>query len=209
MSTALLIIDMQNDFVWPGAPMETPGAVDIIPAVSSVRAFFDAKEWPVIHTRYIGDPWVHRLRDQVPWVETVLPPTRACVPGQRRSFDGIGDVAVEAIIDELAPKEDELVIDKVFYSAFSETSLHEELQKRGITSLAIVGIQTECCVDDTARYAVHLGYDVTLVSDGTAAGVPENQDWALRNFVANYGTVVDSVGLMKSLNSANMLDPND
>ncbi len=197
--TALLIIDMQNDFVWPGSPMETPYAVDIIPAIAAVREAFKSHGCPVIHTRYIADKELHRLESEVPSVSLIQPPIMACVPGHRRHYDGKGEVAVEEIIHELAPAEGELVVDKIFYSAFSKTNLHNHLQSLGVQSLVITGIQTEVCVDDTARYAVHLGYDVTLISDATAAGVSDNQAWVLRNFEANYGRVIDCKQLLTEL----------
>jgi nicotinamidase-related amidase len=197
--TALLIIDMQNDFTWPSAPMETPGAVDIVPTIVAVREAYTSLGCPVIHTRYIADQELHRLEPEVPWVSLIKSPIFACVPGHRRGYEGKGEFAVEAIIDELAPAKGELVVDKIFYSAFSKTNLHTHLQSLGIQSLVIVGIQTEVCIDDTARYAIHLGYDVTLISDATAAGVSENQAWVLRNFDANYGRVIDSKQLLAEL----------
>ena len=155
--TALLIIDMQNDFVWPGAPMETPGAPDIIPTIQAIRAAFTQRKLPIIHTRYIADKSMERLEGQVPWVETLKAPVFACVPGHMRAYEGRGKAKVEALIDELEPASGELVIDKVFYSAFSGTDLNDQLQAMNVRELIVVGIQTELCVDDTARAAVPLG----------------------------------------------------
>ena len=65
-----------------------------------------------------------------------------------------------------APEAGEIVIDKFTSDSFHETELKEELDKLGIQRLLIAGMQTEMCVDTTARKAVELGYEVTLVRDG-------------------------------------------
>jgi nicotinamidase-related amidase len=65
----------------------------------------------------------------------------------------------------VAPREDEVVIQKASPDSFHLTRLQEELEARGIKRLVVVGMQTECCVETTTRRATSQGYDVFLVSD--------------------------------------------
>ena len=69
------------------------------------------------------------------------------------------------IIPEIAPEEHDLIIQKKTPDSFYQTPLDQELKKRSITHLVIVGIQTEICVDTTTRSAFGHNYKVTLVTD--------------------------------------------
>jgi nicotinamidase-related amidase len=70
------------------------------------------------------------------------------------------------IHDRLAPKEDDIKIQKHHPSSFHDTSLLEELRRLGVNKLVIGGLQTEWCIDSTVRHAFSLGFDVTVVEDG-------------------------------------------
>ncbi len=182
----LIVVDMQNDFVRPGAPFEIPDARAITPNISSLLEAFRAAGRPVIHTRYIADESVMRMDGDVPWVAHLKPPTLACKLGHMRLYgDGV-EADCADIIAELAPMAGEPVIDKIMYSAFSDTGLEGQLEA---TSLYIAGVATEVCVDDTARYAVHLGYDTVLISDACASADRTNHRWTMDNFRRNYGRV--------------------
>lgn len=67
----------------------------------------------------------------------------------------------------LTPREDEMVFDKHYNSAFKETNLHTYLQSKGIDSLLICGMQTEYCIDTTVKVAFELGYQVAVIEAGT------------------------------------------
>ena len=173
--TALLIIDMQRDFVEPGGFGETLGNdVSLLQAiVPTVRAVLQA--W-----RQVGG-WVIHTR------ESHAPDLSDCPPAKRlrgsRSLR-IGDpgpmgrilIAGEpgnAIISELAPLEGELVIDKPGKGAFYATDLMAQLQARGITHLIVMGVTTEVCVQTTLREANDRGLDCLLIEDGTESYFPE------------------------------------
>ncbi|SOC25301.1 nicotinamidase-related amidase [Ureibacillus xyleni] len=66
----------------------------------------------------------------------------------------------------IAPREQDVIIQKQAADSFYQTKLHEELQKQCITDLSIVGVRTEYCIDTTCRSALSLGYQVTLIEDG-------------------------------------------
>ncbi|PWC53968.1 isochorismatase family cysteine hydrolase [Azospirillum sp. TSO22-1] len=172
--TALIIIDMQRDFLEPGGFGEALGndVSRLAPAVAPTRALLDAFRacgLPIIHTRE-----VHR------------PDLSDCPPSKRVRGRGalrIGDpgpmgrilVAGEPgsdIVPELAPRPGEMLIDKSGKGAFHATPLQEVLARRGITHLIFAGVTTEVCVQTTMREANDRGYECLLVEDATESYFP-------------------------------------
>jgi nicotinamidase-related amidase len=173
--TALLIIDMQRDFVEPGGFGASLGndvslLQAIIPTVQRVLAAWRAIGGLVVHTR-----------------EAHLPDLSDCPPAKRERGQPslrIGDVGPmgrvlirgepgHAIVPALAPIDGEIVIDKPGKGAFYATGLHETLQERGITHLIVMGVTTEVCVQTSMREANDRGYECLLVEDGTDSYFPE------------------------------------
>jgi biuret amidohydrolase len=173
-TTALVIIDMQRDFVEPGGFGETLGNdVSLLQAiVPTCRAVLDAWRQAggfVVHTReaHAADlsdcPPAKRLRGNPALrIGDTGPMGRILVAGEPGN----------QIIPELAPMEGELVIDKPGKGAFYATGLHELLQARGITHLVFMGVTTEVCVQTSMREANDRGYDCLLVEDGTESYFP-------------------------------------
>lgn len=173
--TALVLIDMQRDFIEPGGFGETLGndvslLAAIVPATQAVLAAWRQAGGLVVHTR-----------------EAHLPDLSDCPPAKRLRGNPslrIGDegpmgrilVAGEPgnqIIDALAPIEGEWVIDKPGKGAFYATGLHELLQARGITHLVFGGVTTEVCVQTSMREANDRGYDCLLLEDCTESYFPQ------------------------------------
>ena len=173
--TALLIIDMQRDFVEPGGFGASLGndvslLQAIIPTVQQVLLAWRALGGLVVHTR-----------------EAHLPDLSDCPPAKRERGQPslrIGDVGPmgrvlirgepgHAIVPALAPVEGEIVIDKPGKGAFYATGLHETLQELGITHLIVMGVTTEVCVQTSMREANDRGYECLLVEDGTDSYFPE------------------------------------
>ena len=173
--TALVIIDMQRDFVEPGGFGASLGndatrLQSIIPTVRRVLDAWRAVDGLVIHTR-----------------ESHLPDLSDCPPAKRLRGSPtlrIGDVGPmgrvlvrgepgNEIVRQLAPVDGELVIDKPGKGAFHDTGLHETLQDFGITHLVFMGVTTEVCVQTSMREANDRGYDCLLVEDGTESYFPE------------------------------------
>ena len=188
---ALLVVDLQNDFVRQGAPMEVPSARDTIAVIADLAAGFRAANRPVIYIRYMPTSSHRHLSDHLTWLKTLEKPVQACLPGRMRWFD---DIAAEregfAIVDELSPQPNDIIIDKPYYSAFHETDLAQKLVDLAADSLVVTGTMTEMCVEDTARHAVHFGYPVTVVSDGVSTNDPIAHDNMLSAFASNYGWVM-------------------
>ena len=173
--TALVIIDMQRDFVEPGGFGESLGndvtkLQSIIPTCQAVLSAWRQAGGLVVHTREAHAP---DLSD--------CPPAKRLrgEPRLRIGDDGpMGRILIAGepgnqIVPQLAPRVGEFVIDKPGKGAFYATPLHALLQGRGITHLVFMGVTTEVCVQTSMREANDRGYDCLLVEDGTASYFPE------------------------------------
>jgi biuret amidohydrolase len=188
---ALVIIDMQRDFVEPGGFGETLGndvtrLQAIVPATQRVLAAWRAAKGLVAHTRESHTP---DLAD-CPRAkrERGSPTLRIGDPGPMGRILIRGEPGNQ-IIPELAPLPGELVIDKPGKGAFHSTSLHHELLRRGITHLLFMGVTTEVCVQTSMREANDRGYDALLLEDCTESYFPEFKRAAIEMIVAQGGIV--------------------
>jgi nicotinamidase-related amidase len=188
---ALLIIDMQRDFVEPGGFGASLGndvtrLQAIVPTCATVLAAWRAAGGWVVHTREGHAPDLHdcppakRLRGN--------PSLRIGDAGPMGRILVIGEPG-HAIVPALAPIPGELVIDKPGKGAFHATPLQAALQQRGITQLLIMGVTTEVCVQTTMREANDRGYECLLVADGTESYFPEFKAATLAMITAQGGIV--------------------
>jgi nicotinamidase-related amidase len=187
---ALLVVDMQNDFVRAGAPLEVPDARATIVVHQRLLAAFRARKLPVLYTRFVSleeDNLLWR------WSPECHPTTRACWPEYARGYDDApAPRPCVDVIDELAPASGEPVIDKHGYGAFHSTDLDERLDALGVRSVVITGTVTQVCVEETAREAFHHGYATTIVADAVSSFAPDLHAAALRNFAMKFGWVADA-----------------
>lgn len=179
--TGLLIIDMQRDFVEPGGFGASLGndvtrLQAIVPTVGRVLGAWRGAGGHVLHTRegHLPDlsdcPPAKRLRGQ--------PRLRIGDPGPMGRILVRGEPG-HAIVPELAPRAGEAVIDKPGKGAFHATGLQDELARRGLTHLVVMGVTTEVCVQTTMREANDRGYECLLVEDGTESYFPQFKQAAL------------------------------
>ncbi len=183
---ALLIIDMQNDFVREGALLRVAQAENVIPKIRDVLAFFRKKNYPVFHVLR-----VHRSDGSD--VEI----TRKDL-FHRHPFAVAGSAGAQEI-DELRPLPGEYVIEKARMSAFIGTELDLMLRTLGITVLVITGVQTPHCIRTTIFDAIAYNYPVILVDDATGAQSEEIHRANVRD-MANIGVrVMDSQVLIGTL----------
>lgn len=188
---ALVIIDMQRDFLEPGGFGEMLGndvtqLGSIVPTLKGLLDFCRQKGLTIIHT-----------------LEGHQPDLSDCPPSKRKRGKGsltIGDEGPmgrilirgepgNTIIPELAPLAGEIVIPKPGKGAFYATELQAILQKRGITHLLFTGVTTEVCVQTTMREANDRGYECLLVEDCTASYFPEFKQATLEMIRAQGGIV--------------------
>ncbi|MDP2066073.1 MAG: cysteine hydrolase [Burkholderiaceae bacterium] len=168
-STALIIIDMQRDFIEPGGFGETLGndvslLSAIVPACVAVLAAWRTAGGLVVHTR---EAHASDLADCPPAKRNRGNPTlRIGDAGPMGRILIAGELGNQ-IIDALAPATGEIVIDKPGKGAFYATPLHALLQQAGITHLLFMGVTTEVCVQTSMREANDRGYDSLLLEDCT------------------------------------------
>jgi nicotinamidase-related amidase len=173
---ALLIIDMQNDFVLEGAPLRVAQARSIVPKIYEVLAEFRKKRLSVFHILR-----VHRQDG-------------SDVEITRQELFRKHPFAVEgthgaAVIEELTPFPDEYVIPKIRMSAFIGTELDLMLRNIGIKEIVVTGIQTPNCVRTTVFDAIAYNYPVVLVEDAVGAHSDEIHKANVRDMV-NIGVKV-------------------
>ena len=187
---ALIVVDMQNDFVRVGAPLEVPDARATIDTNHALIDGFRSRNYPVVFTRFVS-----REEDDFFWLWTpeCRPDTKCCWPGVMRRYEGCeGEVDCADVISELAPLPGETVIDKYGYGAFHGTDLDAQLRAMGIESVVVTGTVTQICVEETGREAFHLGYRTTLVSDAVSSYAADLEAATLKNFALKFGWVADT-----------------
>ncbi|RCG27361.1 cysteine hydrolase [Sphaerisporangium album] len=202
--TALLIIDMQRDFVEPGGFGETLGndvglLQEVVPPLRDVLTATRKAGVPVIHTR---EGHLPDLSDCPPSkLNRGAPSLRIGDPGPKGRILIRGEYGHD-IIDELAPAEGELVIDKPGKGSFHATTLDESLRAMDVRSLVVTGVTTEVCVHTTVREANDRGYECLVLSDCVGSYFPEFQRVGLEMIAAQggiFGWVATSAGYLKAL----------
>ena len=155
--TAMIVVDMQNDFVASGAAMETPAAREIVPKLAEALRICRDAGIKIIYTAH-----VHR-RDgcDMGLFDDLHPP----IANRNALVDGTPGVD---IYPELAPAVGEHVIKKHRYSGFFGTDLDIILREWGVDTVIVSGTTTENCCHATARDAMFRNYRVVFLSDATA-----------------------------------------
>jgi nicotinamidase-related amidase len=211
--TALLVIDMQRDFLDPGGYAAAAG-MDIgalrhpIQAVRRLLGVARRLGMLVVHTREGHRP---DLADCPP---AKLARSRAA-GAEIGSTGPLGRLLVRGefghdFIDELAPLPGEPVVDKPGYGAFHQTDLAQILHTRGIDHLILAGVTTEVCVHSTLREAVDRGYRCALASDACGSTHPHLHTAALQMVTLEggvFGRVADSASLIAELDPAPEASP--
>ncbi|PWJ49900.1 Nicotinamidase-related amidase [Quadrisphaera granulorum] len=204
-STALLVIDMQRDFLLPGGFGESLGndvgqLARVVPPLAGLLAGAREAGMLVIHTREGHEP---DLSDCPPAkLRRGAPSLRIGDPGAYGRILVRGEYGHD-IVDELAPLPGEVVLDKPGKGAFYATDLQEVLVGAGITSLIVTGVTTEVCVHTTVREANDRGYECLVVSDCVGSYFPEFQRVGLQMVSAQggiFGWVAPSSAVLAALN---------
>ena len=205
-TTALVIIDMQRDFMEPGGFGETLGndvsqlARAVQPIAAVLKAFRDAGLL-VVHTR---EGHLPDLSDAPPAkVARGAPSLRIGDPGPMGRILIRGEAGHD-IIPALYPLEGEIVIDKPGKGAFYATSLGDDLKAHKIDTLLVCGVTTEVCVNTTVREANDRGYRCVVLADGCASYFPEFHEMGLKMIKAQggiFGWVSDSAAILQAMAS--------
>jgi nicotinamidase-related amidase len=202
--TALLVIDMQRDFLLPGGFGETLGndvgrLGDVVTTLQTVLPAVRAAGMLVVHTR---EGHLPDLSDCPPAkLRRGRPSRRIGDPGPFGRILVRGEYGHD-IVDELAPAPGEPVVDKPGKGAFYATDLQGILDGHGITRLVVTGVTTEVCVHTTVREANDRGFECLVLSDGVGSYFPEFQRVGLEMISAQggiFGWVAPSTSLLAAL----------
>ena len=159
---ALLVIDMLNDLVLPGSPLEVPEARKIVPAIKREIERARAIHNPVIYVCDSHEPDDTEFR-RFGW-----------------PAHSVRDTKGAEVVKELVPGPDDIVIPKTSYSSFYGTKLDETLKSLGVDKLRLTGCVTHICIMFAAYDASLRNYDVTVVADAVAGLQTEDHEAGLR-----------------------------
>jgi nicotinamidase-related amidase len=195
--TALVIVDMQNDFVRQGAPLEVPAARDTIDNHRRLLQRFRDRKRVAVFTRFNAGPERTLIWN---WSAQLAPPVCCCWPGFLRTYGDIeGPRDATAIIDELAPLPTEMQVDKYNYGAFHRTNLMDSLEAHRVDTVVVTGTVTQICVDETARGAFREGLKTVMVSDAVSSFDPALHQATLANFAMKFGWVMTTDEVLAAL----------
>jgi ureidoacrylate peracid hydrolase len=181
-STAILIVDMLNEFCKPGGAMVLPGYEALL---GPQRRLIDAG-------RRAGCPIVFLVDSHRPNVRQdreFLKRTPHCLEG------GWG----ARVIDDLAPQPNDVYVVKRRYSGFFNTDLDLTLRDLGVDAVVVAGVVTNICVRSTVHDAFFLGYRVVVPEDCVAATGPREQASSLYDIATHFGTVCDCEQVVAAL----------
>jgi ureidoacrylate peracid hydrolase len=192
--TALLVIDMQNAFVAPGAPIEVAAARAVVPAINRLAGELRRRRVPVIwvlHQNAAGGGDWHGFFEAFVRPENRARAAQALSPGSE----------LQRLWGELEVDPGDLKVTKNRYSALitGASALNEVLQGLRIDTLLIAGTKTNVCCESTARDAMMLDYRVVLLSDCTAALSDEEHRATLENVIQQFGDVLTADELLQIL----------
>ena len=203
-TTALVIIDMQRDFLEPGGFGSALGN-----DVSLLSTAIEPLQKVLATAREIGMTIIHTREGHRPDM-TDCPPAKFA----RGEFIGTdspkGRILIRGeyghdIVDELAPAPGEIVVDKPGKGSFCATDLDLILRNLGIKSLIVTGVTTEVCVHTTVREANDRGFECLVLSDCCGSYFPEFHEVAIRMISAQggiFGWVADSAAVLSALDPA-------
>ena len=193
--TALLIIDMQRDFLDPAGYIARSGV-----NVGPLRAIIPEVQRLLLAARRFGVRVLHTREGHRPDLSDLSSVKRRRAAGTGAAIGSIGPLGRllvrgelgHGIIDELAPLAGEPVIDKPGFGAFYATDLELILRAAGVTRLFFAGVTTDICVHSTLREAIDRGFDCVTVSNACAAGDSAIHE-AMLACIAGEGSILGQV----------------
>jgi nicotinamidase-related amidase len=185
-NTALVIVDMQKDFLEEGGACFIPGGRSVVPAVASCLAWFRVAGLPVVHAFTV---WRKDGSDMSRFTTSEALRDR----GLR-----IGDPGTDPVA-ELEPRSPEYVVQKVRYSAFYKTELEHLLRSLGIVYVVTVGVATNYCVRATVHDAAFRDFLPVVLRDCTAAYTEAEHSQSLKDIAGGFGWVRGSDELLTEL----------
>jgi nicotinamidase-related amidase len=194
VKTALLVIDVQRDFAAPGGFSDAAGSdmSTMEPAIDAIQSIIPAARRAGLAIAFMRV--ITRDETDPPAMLRLM--KRRGMPGAaalcRAGTEG-------ADYYRVAPEPGDIEIEKILFDSFLGTDLDRALRARGVDSVIVTGVSTDCCVDSTARAAFHRDYDVFVVADACAADSPHLHHGALAALERNVCLLVQSQAVVQAL----------
>ena len=186
--TAVLVVDMHNEFCTEGGAMVLPGAERLYAPQKKVIAAARERGVPVI---WVVDCHREKLRRDREWLKRAP----HCVEGTWGA----------EIVQDLEPRKDEMRVQKHRYSGFFQTDLDLVLKDLACDQLVVFGVVTNICVRSTVHDAFFNGYEVVVPEDCCAATGPREQESSLYDIATHFGTVSDAASVVAALTAGTPL----
>jgi ureidoacrylate peracid hydrolase len=193
--TAHIVVDLQNGFMEPGAPVEVAVAREIIPNVNQISAAVRACGGRNVFLRMTVDSgsraswsnWFAHLHSQQSGTSLTQAFTR--------------DAHYWQLWPTLTVTEEDLIVDKYRFGAFvpGASGLHEILQRERLDTLIISGTLSNCCCESTARDAMQMNYKIIFVADANAALSDAAHNATLENMAFLFGDVMTTAELLQCI----------
>ncbi|MCK9508250.1 MAG: cysteine hydrolase [Pigmentiphaga sp.] len=188
-NSALLVIDIQNDFCHEQGYMRQAKGFDL----SYIPGVIQGLETSLAAARQTGIPviWIRSFYD-----------FKYLLPSQQRKRGEEGcclEGSWGADFFHFTPADHDPIVTKHVYSGFHQTDLHAVLQARGIKTLLLTGVATNVCVDSTLRDGFFLGYDIVLVEDAVGSNSAPGHQGTLASVRNNFGKLISSQALQAAL----------
>lgn len=180
--TAVLVIDMLNDFCKPGGAMVLPGYEQLLSPQHTVIETARAFGAPIVFVVDTHRATARRERE-------FLKRTPHCIEGSWGA----------RIVDELAPHDGDVIVVKRRYSGFFNTDLDLTLKDMGVDTVVAMGVVTNICVRSTVHDAFFLGYQVVVPEDCVAATGPREQESSLYDIGTHFGVVSNAGAVVAGL----------
>ena len=180
--TAVLVVDMLNEFCKEGGAMVLPGYEALIEPQTRLIESARAAGSPIV---FVVDTHRRNMRREREFAKR----TPHCIEGEWGC----------QVIDELAPREDDIFVVKRRYSGFFNTDLDLTLKDMGVDTVIVVGVVTNICVRSTVHDAFFHGYQVVVPEDCVAATGPREQESSLYDIATHFGFVSDATEVAAAL----------
>lgn len=187
--TAVLVVDMENDFCVEGGAMVLPGYEELIaPQLEVINAARQAGS-PIVFITDAHRPGVHRDRE-------FLKRSRHCIEGTWGA----------QVVDALESRPDDHYVIKRRYSGFFGTDLDMTLKDLEVDSVVVMGVVTNICVRSTVHDAFFLGYRVFVPENCVAAPTEREQASSLYDIATSFGWVTDSAEVARAFKTGSLID---
>lgn len=183
--TALVVVDMINEFCKPGGKMVLPGYEALVPPQSALIERARSLDIPVVFVIDCHRPGMRRDREFL-----------------KRTPHGTWNTWATQVIDELSPREDDHVVLKHRYSSFFGTDLDILLRDMQVDQLVVFGVVTNICVRSTVHDAFFLGYEVLVPRDACAATGPREQESSLYDIATHFGVVSTTEAVVPAMDGS-------